>query len=68
MWISARAVARTLGISIHAVPRVAAANGIRRKVVPGTWTRFNKEDVDRVAAAAIVDEQPAPRRAEEVPA
>jgi hypothetical protein len=55
MWISARQAARRLGVNPHAVPRVAAAAGIRRRALPATAVKYLAEDVDRVLAESIVE-------------
>jgi hypothetical protein len=52
-WISGIEAARRLGISAPVVPRVSAANGIRIRVLPGTYTRYHAGDIDALAARAV---------------
>lgn len=52
-WISLREASRRLGISPNTFPRVSAANAIRRRVLPGTFTKYHAGDVAALVASAV---------------
>lgn len=48
-WITLAEAARILGIHPTSVQRAALAGGIRHRAMPGTRTRYSREDVERLA-------------------
>jgi hypothetical protein len=52
-WITLRETARRLGIMPTTAYRVIPAAGIRKRVLPGTFPKYNAADVARVAAQAV---------------
>ena len=52
-WIYAREVARILCCDYGQVPAIAEANNVRRRVIPGTWIKYHKDDALDLARASI---------------
>lgn len=47
-WLSARGAALRIGCKIYEVHRLAMIGRIRTKAEPGTWVKFNAEDVEAI--------------------
>jgi len=53
-WITAREAGRRLGVTHPLVPRIAALNGVRIRVLAGVAkTKYLAEDIDRLAASMV---------------
>lgn len=47
-WLSARAAALRLGITVYRLHALTLSGQIRTKVEPGTTPKYHAEDIDRI--------------------
>lgn len=52
-WISARAVLRTLPIGPRSLSKLVDEGFIATLKIPGTYRRYRRSDVERLAAASV---------------
>jgi hypothetical protein len=65
VWIAGTVAAAILGVSYKSFLKIYEPAGIRRRVLPGAWTKFHLGDVTALAEASVVGGA-RERRAEEV--
>lgn len=53
-WITAVAASAIVGVCHVTFPKVALAGKVRRKILPGCKAKYSREDVEAIAASAIV--------------